>query len=74
MEKKEISFEEKMGKLETIIKELEEGNVNLDDSIKKYTEAMILIKECDEKLKSVEEQISNIVAEDGTISSFSVEE
>ena len=33
MEKKEVSFEEKIRELETIVQELESGEVNLDDAI-----------------------------------------
>lgn len=60
---KEIKFEEKIKKIEELINELESGNVDLDDSIDKYTEAMKLIKECDEKLKNVEEKVNKIVLE-----------
>ena len=47
---KEVKFEEKLQNLEEIVKELEEGNVDLDDAINKYTEAMKIAKECSEKL------------------------
>ena len=43
--KEEISFEEKIKKLESIVNELESGEVDLDDAINKYTEAMKLSKE-----------------------------
>ena len=59
-----MKFEDKIKKLETIIDELENGNVDLDESIKKYTDAMKLVKECDLELKKVEEKISEIVLPD----------
>ena len=34
-EKKELSFEDKIRELEVIVKELESGEVNLDDAIEK---------------------------------------
>ena len=55
---KEKKFEEKMKDLETIVNELESGEIDLDSSIEKYTQAMKLVKECDEKLKTVEEQVN----------------
>lgn len=70
---KEIKFEEKLKELETIINELESGEIDLDSSIEKYTKAMTLVKECDEKLKSVEEQVNKIVTENGTLENFEVE-
>ena len=48
MEKK-IKFEDKMKELESLINELENGEIDLDDSIEKYTKAMKLIKECDRR-------------------------
>lgn len=70
---KEIKFEDKIKELETIVNELESGDIDLDSSIEKYTKAMALVKECDEKLKSVEEQINKIVTENGNLEDFEVE-
>lgn len=70
---KEIKFEEKLKELENIVNELESGEIDLDSSIEKYTKAMTLVKECDEKLKSVEEQVNKIVTENGTLENFEVE-
>ena len=41
-EKEEMTFEEKIKLLEEIVKELETGEVPLDEAINKYTEAMML--------------------------------
>lgn len=73
MEKKEMKFEEKIKKLEEIVNELENGKTDLDESIKKYTLAMQLVKECDEELKNVEVQVNKIVTENG-LENFEIEE
>lgn len=70
---KEVKFEEKMQELESIISDLENGEIDLDESIAKYTRAMTLVKECDEKLKSVEEQVSKMVTENDEIKDFEIE-
>ena len=70
---KEVKFEEKLKELETIINELEYGEIDLDTSIEKYTEAMRLVKEYDEKLKNVEEKVNKIVTENGNLEDFEVE-
>ena len=67
---KEVKFEDKLKELESIINELESGEIDLDSSIEKYTKAMTLVKECDEKLKNVEEQVNKIVTESGTLEEF----
>ena len=71
---KEISFEEKIKKLESIVAELESGEVPLDNAITEFTEAMKLAKLCDEKLKTAEEAITKLVNKDGSVTDFQVEE
>ena len=71
---KELNFEENLEKLEELVKELENGNVPLDDAIKKYKEAMKIAKVCDEKLKSAEEAITKIVKDDNSVEDFEVTE
>ncbi len=73
-EEKELTFEESLEQLETIVKKLETGEVPLDDAIKEFNKAMTLAKSCDEKLKSAEEAITKIVNPDGSLSDFKVEE
>ncbi len=70
---KEEKFEEKLSKLEKMVSELENGNVDLDDAIEKYTSAMKLAKECSLKLKNAEENVNKILTENGE-EDFKVEE
>lgn len=71
---KELSFEENLEKLESIVKKLESGEVPLDNAITEFTEAMKIAKLCDEKLKTAEEAITKLVNKDGSITDFQVEE
>ena len=72
MEKKK--FEDKVKELEEIVSTLENGDVSLDDSINKYTEAMKLVKECDDELKNIEEKVNKTVNENGELEDFEVKE
>lgn len=74
MAKTETKFEEKITELEKIINELENGEIDLDESINKYIAAMKLVKECDEKLKSIEEQVNKMVLENGEVKDFELED
>ncbi|MBQ8891666.1 MAG: exodeoxyribonuclease VII small subunit [Bacilli bacterium] len=71
---KELSFEENIKKLEGIVKELESGEVPLDDAINKFTEASSIARLCDEKLKNATDSINKIMNEDGTLKDFKIEE
>ncbi len=73
-EKKELSFEENLNKLESIVKNLESGETPLDEAIDQFTEAMKLVEVCDKKLKNAEEKITKIVKKDGNLEDFTVEE
>ena len=64
------SFEEKIKELEEIVGILENGESSLDESIKKYTEAMKLVKQCDEELTQIEKKVNKIVTEDGSLEEF----
>ena len=76
MEKKEkeLSFEENLEKLETIVQNLESGNIPLDDAIDAFNEAMKLAKICDEKLKKAESKVNKILNSDGKLEDFEVED
>lgn len=69
-----MKFEEKINKLESIINDLESDNSDLDESIKKYTLAMNLIKECDQELKEAEEKINKMVNEKGELVDLEIEQ
>lgn len=71
---KNQTFEESLNKLETIVKELEAGNVDLDVAITKYTEAMQLAKFCSEKLKDATDKVNKILSEDGNLKEFNEKE
>lgn len=69
-----LTFEEAMEKLEVIVEKLEEGDVPLEEAISIYKEGMELSKICHDKLKNVEEQLTEILTESGKTESFSVTE
>ena len=73
-QKESLSFEESLKELEIIVKDLENGNVNLDDAINKFNEAMILANNCNKKLKNAEESINKILNKDGILEDFKIEE
>lgn len=71
---KELSFEAALENLESIVKELESGNTPLDNAIDKYTEAMKLVKFCNDKLNTATEKVNKILTENGELANFEIEE
>ncbi len=57
MARKQKKFEEALGELEEIIRNLEEGNVTLEESIKKYKTGIDLASQCLNVLKQAEQEI-----------------
>jgi exodeoxyribonuclease VII small subunit len=55
--KKDLKFEEALSKLEHIVEQMEQGELSLEDSMKKYKEGNELATLCGAKLKEAEKQI-----------------
>ena len=67
-------FEELMNDLEVIVKDLENGNVDLEESINKYTEAMKIVKICNDKLTNATEAVNKILKDNGSLEDFTISE
>ena len=67
MEEENMSFESAMEELELIAKSLEKGDLNLDDSIKKFEEGMKISKECNKFLENAEKKITVLINNDDNI-------
>lgn len=56
----EMSFEDAMRELETVVGQLERGDVALDQSIALYERGAALKARCEAKLKEAEEKVAKI--------------
>ncbi|MCK5451414.1 MAG: exodeoxyribonuclease VII small subunit [Candidatus Omnitrophica bacterium] len=61
---KETSFEKTVEKLEQIIEELENGELSLDVSLKKYEEGVKLARNCRKKLDEAKKKIDVLIKKD----------
>lgn len=68
MEKKKLSFEDKLARLEQIVTEAEQGKLPLQDTIRLHEEGEKLIKELREELSAAEKKLqeNGVDAEEGT--------
>lgn len=62
-----LNFEETIKQLESIVNELEKGNLSLDESVKKFEEGIKLSKLCNEFLNNAEKKINILINNDGKI-------
>ena len=62
-------FEESIKELEKIVKDLEDGEPSLDESLKSFEKGITLIKVCQKELESAENKIKELT-EDGETESF----
>ncbi len=59
----EMSFEESLTELESIVEKLENGQLSLDESLLLFDKGIKLVKECDTKLKSAQQRIERLIEE-----------
>ena len=70
----EKKFDELLLEIESIVKELESGNTDLETSIEKYSKAMKLIKVCSDKLNKATKSVNKILEENGSLEDFTINE
>ena len=58
-------YEDAVKELQDIVNKLGTGNVTLDESLKLYTRGIELSKQCDEKLKQIEQKFTVIDTKTG---------
>lgn len=67
------SFEASLNELERIVKQLEDGDMPLEESLKLFEDGVRLSRECRERLANAERRIEVLMKEaDGTLSLESV--
>ncbi|MFL2727226.1 MAG: exodeoxyribonuclease VII small subunit [Gammaproteobacteria bacterium] len=66
MTKKNLNFEDSLAKLEGIVDALEDNDVSLEESVKKFEEGIKLVKDCQKQLKEAELKVNKLMG-DGEI-------
>lgn len=66
-DKKEVTFEAALKRLEEIVNQLEEGSIPLDDSLEIFEEGVRLSKLCAARLADVEKKVEVLTEEHGEL-------
>jgi len=61
MAEKSVDFEKSLERLETIVDEMEGGELSLEQMIKHFEEGSKLVTQCSKKLTEVEQKIEKLV-------------
>jgi exodeoxyribonuclease VII small subunit len=64
---KKKSFENALEKLENITKELEEGDLALEDSLKHFDEGVKLAEYCNSKLSDAQRKVEILLKKDSSL-------
>lgn len=66
MPSKQKTFEEKLQELETIVAQLENGDVPLEKAIEQFQQGMILSKDLQKTLQDAEKTLVTVMRPDGS--------
>jgi len=68
VETSDLNFEEALGKLEEVVRELEKEDIALEDSMQKFEQGIKLSSHCLRKLNEAEQKIEELTrSEDGKL-------
>lgn len=65
----EINFEDKLAELETIVENLEKGQLSLDESLELFEHGITLSRECNAMLKNARQKVEKLIEEDNNLKS-----
>ena len=64
---KKPDFEKAMSKLESIVEQMEQGDLSLEASLKAFEEGIQLTRLCQSELKAAEQKVQQLVEKNGQL-------
>jgi len=58
------TFEQALAELERVVRDLEDGKIGLEDSLRRYEQGVALLKRCYGQLRQVEQRINELIGTD----------
>ena len=68
-----INLEKLIAELESIVNKMESDDLNVEDSLKSYEKGISLIKNAQNKLKTIEQKVE-ILSKEGNLENFNTDE
>jgi len=67
MAKKTPNFEKALSDLESLVEDMEQGNLSLEDSLRRFEKGIALSTECQQALQNAELKIQQLVEKNGKL-------
>lgn len=71
---KKVDFEQSLAALETIVKNLETGDLTLEDSLAAFENGIKLTRECQQALSDAEQRVQVLTGKQGELADFQAED
>lgn len=65
---KELDIERSLARLESIVSDMESGDISLEKSLTLFEEGMSLVKKCQTELKKAEQKVENLISKPKDVS------
>jgi exodeoxyribonuclease VII small subunit len=65
--KKTVNFEKALSELEKLVDEMEQGNLSLEDSLKRFEKGIALTTECQKALQNAELKVKELLENSGKL-------
>ena len=65
--KKSVNLEKALSELEKLVEEMEQGNLSLEESLKRFEKGIALTSECQETLQKAELKVRELMEKNGKL-------
>ena len=65
--KKSINLEKALSELEKLVEEMEQGNLSLEESLKRFEKGIALTSDCQETLQKAELKVQELMEKNGKL-------
>jgi exodeoxyribonuclease VII small subunit len=65
--KKALNFEKALAELEQLVEEMEQGELSLEETLKRFEKGIALTTECQQALQNAELKVTELVEKSGKI-------
>jgi exodeoxyribonuclease VII small subunit len=65
--KKSVNFEKALAELEKLVEEMEQGNLSLEESLKRFEKGISLTSDCQQALQKAELKVQELIEKNGKL-------